>query len=67
MHHRLLAKGSKGILLKENQSMNKRTNFIFIIIVALPLDAGGGSLSLQSKSDKALRYCICISSSFCQG
>jgi hypothetical protein len=55
MHQRLLAEGSKGILLKENQSTNKIQLYFFVMVVVLLLlvltAGGGGSLSRQSKSD----------------
>ena len=36
----LLAKGSKGILLKENQSMNKTEPYFFVMILLLTAAAG---------------------------
>jgi hypothetical protein len=66
MHHHPLAKGSKDILLKENQSTNKIELYFFVMAVVVLLTAGGGeSKSRQSKPDIARQYCICRSS-FCQ-
>jgi hypothetical protein len=66
MHHLLLAKGLKGILLKENQSTNKTYTafYFFVIAVAVVLllfltaGDGGESGPRKSKSDIARRYCI---------
>jgi hypothetical protein len=54
MQNRLLAKGSKSILLKENQSMNKSS---FYKGYSFLTASRSESLSPRNKSDKALRYC----------
>jgi hypothetical protein len=62
MQQRIPKEGSKDATFQGKLNLEQKQSLTFIMI--LPLTVGCVSLSLQSKYDKALRYCI-GRSSFC--